>query len=108
MLKLKADETATFVGEYDLEVISGIVVVYGAAIRAGDKPHRIFAPSTHALPVLTAKGGAAEIAIISTGLSMVGMNRLSPLWGRIWNARDTREGDADGETGNGRSFMLVS
>lgn len=108
VLKLKADETATFVGEYDLEVISGIVVVYGAAIRAGDKPHRIFAPSTHALPVLTAKGGAAEIAIISTGLSMVGMNRLSPLWGRIWNARDTREGDVDGETGNGRSFMLVS
>lgn len=108
VLKLRADETVTFIGEYNLHVISGIIVVYGAAIRAGDKPHLVFAPSTHALPALTAKGGAAEIAIVSTGLSMVGMNKLSPLWGRIWNARDAKDGDHSDDSGNRRSFMLVS
>lgn len=108
VLKLKADETATFIGEYDLEVITGIVVVYGAAIRANDQQRRVFAPSTHALPTITAKGGAAEIAIISTGLSMIGLNKLSPLWGRIWNARDFKELNPDDESNIGRSFMLVS
>lgn len=107
VLKLKADETATFVGEYDIQVVTGIIMVYGAAFRAGDVPHRVFAPSTHALPPITAKGGAAEIAIISTGVSMQGLSKLSPLWGRIWNARDPKEGNVDEDNVKGRSFMLV-
>jgi len=107
VLKLKADETVTFIGEYDLEVTAGIVVIYGAAIRTGDKPQRILAPSTHALPTIMAKGGAAEIAIISTGLPMVGLSRLSPVWGRLWNARDNREAGPEGESTADRSFMFV-
>lgn len=109
VLKLKADETVTFIGEYDLTVFSGIVMVSGAAIRASEEKHRIYAPSTHALPVITAKGGAAEVAIISTGISMQGVDKLSPLFGRIWNLRDGKEGDAEGgESSGGRSFMLVT
>ena len=108
VLKLKADETVTLIGEYDLEVLTGIIIVYGAAIRAGDGPNRVFAPSTHALPPITAKGGAAEISLTSVKLSMGCLSQLSPLYNRIWTGQNPKEGDANGQSSAGRSFTLVS
>lgn len=108
VLKVRADETVALIGEYDLQVVAGIIVVAGAAFQAGDRAHRVYAPSTHALPTIVAKGGAAEIAIISTETSLAGLSKLSPLWGRIWNARDAKDGNSVDSKTAGRSFMLVS
>ncbi|KAL1303201.1 hypothetical protein AAFC00_006621 [Neodothiora populina] len=107
VLKLKADETATFIGEYDLQVISGIVMLSGAALRAGDRTYRVFAPGTHALLTVIAKGGAAEIAVISTTTSMAGLSKVSPLWGKLWNAQDFKDSVANGSAESKRSFMLL-
>lgn len=84
-VNLQADDTVTFVGQYDLEVLRGNVLISGALLRPGSKKHRIFAPSTHALPVITAKGGVAEILAHSTTQPLRGLAKLSPLYGRLWN-----------------------
>lgn len=106
-LKLQQDETVTFVGEYDLRVITGLVVVYGAVLRPSDKSHRMYAPSTHALPIITAKGGVAEIVIVSTGPSLSGLGKLSPLWGRIWNGQNPKDSEIEEGGTTTRSFALV-
>lgn len=103
-LKLEPEETATFIGEYDLEVRSGIIMVYGAVLRAGPKPHRIFAPTTHALPVIVAKGGVAEIVVISTNRSMHGLSKVSPLWTKLWHQPSRELQDSSAQI---RSFALV-
>ncbi|KAI5207219.1 hypothetical protein E4T38_03409 [Aureobasidium subglaciale] len=104
-LKLEAGETATFVGEYDLRVNSGYVMIYGAILRSGSKTHRVYAPSTHALPVVTAKGGPAEIDIISTTPSLGPLSKVSPLWTKLWHAQTPKETQQpDAET---KSFALL-
>lgn len=105
-LRLQQDETATFVGEYDLRVITGLVVVYGAVLRPSDKSYRVYAPSTHALPVITAKGGNAEIVAVSSGPALTGLSKLSPLWGRIWSGQNAKDPEAAEEDVT-RSFALV-
>ena len=84
-IRLQADETVTLVGEYDLQVIRGCVLVCGALLRPSERPSRIFAPSCHALPGITAKGGIADVIVLSTGKTLRGFSRLSPLYGRLWN-----------------------
>jgi polynucleotide 5'-hydroxyl-kinase GRC3/NOL9 len=85
-LKLDDAETATFVGEYDLRVKTGIVMIYGAVLRASSQKHRVYAPTTHALPTVMAKGGVAEVDIISVSRSMDILTKVSPLWTKLWNA----------------------
>lgn len=104
-LKLEPDEVATFIGEYDLLVISGIVMIYGAILRPSPKKYRVYAPTTHALPTVTAKGGVAEVAIISTKRSMDGLSTISPLWTRLWHAQLPK--DAQQDAVPPRSFALV-
>ncbi|GAB7352115.1 hypothetical protein MBLNU459_g2611t1 [Dothideomycetes sp. NU459] len=106
-LRLQQDETATLVGEYDLRVITGIVIVYGAVLRPSHKSHRVYAPSTHALPVITAKGGVAEIAIVSSGPSLGRLSKLSPLWGRLWNGQNQKDPETVQESTMSKSFALL-
>ncbi|THY11941.1 hypothetical protein D6D00_10542 [Aureobasidium pullulans] len=104
-LKLEAGETATFVGEYDLRVKSGYIMIYGAVLRAGPTTHRVYAPSTHALPVVTAKGGVAEVDIISTTRSLDVLSKISPLWTKLWYAQAQK--DAQQTDTEPRSFALL-
>ncbi|KAG9568634.1 hypothetical protein KCU71_g467, partial [Aureobasidium melanogenum] len=104
-LRLQAEETATFVGEYDLRVNSGYVMIYGAVLRSDSKTHRVYAPTTHALPTIIAKGGPAEVDIISTVPSLGPLSNVSPLWTKLWNAqtpKDTKQSENDS-----RSFALL-
>lgn len=104
-LKLEAGETATFIGEYDLRVNSGYVMVYGAVLRSGPKKNRVYAPTTHALPVVTARGGPAEIDIISTPRSLGILSRVSPLWTKLWYAQNPK--DTQHTEFESRSFALL-
>lgn len=104
-LRLGDGETATFVGEYDLRVQSGYVMIYGAVLRSGPTKHRVYAPTTHALPVIIARGGPAEVDIISVTRSLGPLSKVSPLWTKLWHAqtpKDTHQ--AEPET---RSFALL-
>ncbi|KXT09432.1 hypothetical protein AC579_2516 [Pseudocercospora musae] len=98
-LRLKADETVILIGEYDLEISQGVVIMYGAMLHPGLGPQKVYAPSTSALPAITAKRDGTVIVISSCGVQgLFQMERLSPLFRNIF-ARDEEKG---------RSFGLLS
>ncbi|KAG9593859.1 hypothetical protein KCU77_g5312, partial [Aureobasidium melanogenum] len=104
-LRLQAGETATFVGEYDLRVNSGYIMIYGAVLRSGPKKHRVYAPTSHALPTVTAKGGPAQVDIISTIPLLGPLSKVSPLWTKLWHAQTSK--DAKQTEDDSRSFALL-
>ncbi|EME77649.1 uncharacterized protein MYCFIDRAFT_200118 [Pseudocercospora fijiensis CIRAD86] len=98
-LRLKPEETVVLVGEYDLEVPQGVVTIYGAMLHSGLGSQKVYAPSTSALPTITAKRDGTVILLTSCatrGLSQ--LERLSPMFRSIF-ARDDAKG---------RSFVLLS
>jgi len=85
-ITLETDESAVLLGIYDLELRKGTVVVNGVLLRPSEEKHRIFAPTTHALPVIGAKSGAAEIVIHSVREHpLQRLETLSPLWSKTWH-----------------------
>ncbi|KAK7529805.1 uncharacterized protein J3D65DRAFT_688401 [Phyllosticta citribraziliensis] len=91
-VRLAPGQTLASVGMYDVLVKRGVVTLYGAILRAG--PHamfyRVFAPATHALPVLQCLSpGGAEVELKSITSQLPLMERLSPLYGRLWKAEES-------------------
>lgn len=86
---LLADQTATFIGEYDLKVVKGVVNIYGAMIHPDLGPQRVYALSTHALPSLTARSDSI-IRITSTKSGLLKLAKLSPLFRNIGAAKASR------------------
>ncbi|KAL8758531.1 MAG: hypothetical protein Q9184_003898 [Pyrenodesmia sp. 2 TL-2023] len=93
-VSLKAGDTIVLVGQYDLWVRRGAVSVLGAVLYANPKTQRIFAPSTHSLPVIkpirNPYGSGHQQTIItvsncSSGLRM--LRQVSPKFCRLWNMR---------------------
>lgn len=81
-IALRADQTATFIGEYDLEVLKGVVNVYGAMIHPDLGPQRVHALSTLSLPSITARSDSTiHIMSVKSGLSQ--LSKLSPLFRNI-------------------------
>lgn len=85
-------QTLTLIGQYDLWVRRGAIKILGAVIYRGFQAFRVYAPSTHSLPTITASQDPfgqvhefVEIVIVSSS-SRIRMLRLaSPKFGRIWN-----------------------
>lgn len=78
----------SIVGQYELCVQKGQVTFMGSTLRPSDAFHRVFAASSHALPVIRCQGNevsAAEILlrVCSSGLEL--LETLSPLFGRLWH-----------------------
>lgn len=84
IIKLGQGESALPVGEYDLEVLEGVATVYGLVLRPESGAHRIYAPSTHALPKVTARRRGTTIRLSHVILSLSGLEKLSPLFRNIW------------------------
>jgi hypothetical protein len=100
-LRLTA-KTLVLVGEYEVTVAKGSITICGAIISPDSGPQVVFAPTTHALPVIEATRTRSEreskrkptdqveydveIVISShySGLSNVG--QLCPLFGGIWTS----------------------
>ncbi|KAF7191689.1 Polynucleotide 5'-hydroxyl-kinase grc3 [Pseudocercospora fuligena] len=98
-LRLKADETVTLVGEYDLEVFQGLVTVYGAMLHPSSGPQKVYAPSISALPTITAKKDGTIIVCKSCeNRALSQLERLSPVFRNVF-AKDEAKG---------RSFVLLS
>ena len=95
---LQHDETATFIGEYEVSVVSGVITVYGAVLRSGSFPKRIYAPSTLALPQIQARQQNTMIRISSVKSTLRKLDKLSPLFRNIWVSSSS----------DGRSFALLS
>ena len=86
-------------GQYDLWVRSGAISVHGAVIHASSKLHRVYAPSTHAIPSIRpihnpygTGNPPVELTIISCGSRIRMLKQIGPKFGRIWNGRELRDG----------------
>lgn len=106
---LKQAETVTFVGTYEIAVLKGVVTINGAILRSHPTfpiNYRVFAPSTHAVPVVQCiSSSGSEVQFFSCDYTMRSMQKLSPLYSRIWNVRKKYE---NGQLGKEvRSFSLV-
>jgi polynucleotide 5'-hydroxyl-kinase GRC3/NOL9 len=75
-------------GEFNLSVRKGQVTLLGATLGPSDTSHRVFAPSTHSLPVLRCLATEVDDAEIilhqcSSGIDL--LKPLSSLFGKLWN-----------------------
>lgn len=98
-VKLRSDEFITFVGIYEVKVLTGVVSISGALIHPDSPSQRVYAPTTHALPQLTAKKDGTILHIATVKSGMTGLGRFSSLFRNIWNASEDAES---------RSFSAVT
>lgn len=64
----------------------------GAKLHPSSQLHRVYAPSTHALPVIkyvSGVDGDAEVEITSCSSGVSRLRDLSPLYQRIWTGENT-------------------
>lgn len=94
---LQENETATFIGDYEISLTSGIVTIYGSVLRPSTGAQRVYAPSISALPQIQARQPNTTVRISSVRSGLRKLAKLSPLFRNIWNT--------DGEPG--RSFQLL-
>lgn len=94
---LRPDESVTFIGEYDLEVLTGVVTIYGALLHPGRGVQRVYAPSVAPLPVVLPWKQDATVRVTSVKSGLQDMEDLSPLFRNI----GTQDSD------KGRSFSLL-
>ena len=87
-ISIRSGETLLLTGSYDLEVQHGAVSLYGAALGLKAR-HKVYAPSTHAIPVITGlamgAAGPSVIRITSCRDYLCRLRPASPLFGRITN-----------------------
>lgn len=75
----------------------------GAKLHPSPRLYRVYAPSTHSLPVIkcvAGTDGVAEIEVKSCHSGLYRLKDLSPLYQRIWNSKKTK---ADKSTMKGSS-----
>lgn len=99
------------VGQYDLWVKAGVVSILGAKLHASARLYRVYAPSTHSLPVIKCVSGGindyTEIELRSFRNGLGRLENISNLYQRIWNCEHTipkKELKCDGHS----SFSAVS
>jgi len=107
-------QNMVLLGQYDLWVKRGVVSVMGAKLHPSSRVYRVYAPSTHSLPVIKCVAGVdgeAEVEIKSCNSGLSHLRDVSPLYQRIWNGDNTA---ADKVTLKGisknsrRTFSVVS
>lgn len=103
----------TLIGHYDLWVKRGVISLMGAKLYASPRFYRVYAPSSHSLPVIKCVSGAdgnAEVDIRSCRCGIYRLRNLSPLFERLWNSKNS-EADKltlkDAPDGLHRTFSVV-
>lgn len=75
-------------GEYEVSVQKGKVAILHMTLPVSDKRYRIFAPSSHSLPVIrcmATDASDAEISLHQCDSGLKALELLSPLYARMWN-----------------------
>ncbi|KAI5306072.1 Polynucleotide 5'-hydroxyl-kinase grc3, partial [Ascosphaera pollenicola] len=93
-VRLKLRSTLAVIGQYDLWVKRGVISISGAKLHPSPRLHRVYAPSTHSLPIIKTVSASeyAEIELRSIVDGPYGLENLSPLFDRIKNSTDLPEG----------------
>ncbi|KAE8418664.1 hypothetical protein BDV36DRAFT_308406 [Aspergillus pseudocaelatus] len=91
-VRIKEKMSLVLLGHYDLWVKRGVVSVMGAKLHPSPRLYRVYAPSTHSLPVIkcvSGVDGAAEVEVKSCHSGIYRLRDLSPLYRRIWNGKNS-------------------
>lgn len=91
-VRIKEKMSLVLVGQYDLWVKRGLVSLMGAKLHPSPQVYRVYAPSTHSLPVIKCVAGVdgvAEVEIKSCSTGITRLGDLSPLYQCIWNGKKT-------------------
>ncbi|KMU90302.1 GRC3 [Coccidioides immitis H538.4] len=108
-IRLREKTTITVLGQYDLWIKRGVVSIFGAKLPPSTQIYRVYAPSTHSLPVIKTVAGVdgyAEIEISSCRNGLPYLRHVSDLYRRIWSGKQASPGNRL-TTGSGRSFSIV-
>ncbi|KAK5995657.1 Polynucleotide 5'-hydroxyl-kinase GRC3 [Cladobotryum mycophilum] len=104
-LRLKDSERFLILGNYGIRVLTGEVAVSGAIFRPSEKIHWIHAPHCHSIPVLrTPERTSLEIHNDPNFDDFRKLDRLSPLFKKIWNDLDDGK---ESKLGTGRTFQVI-
>lgn len=98
------------IGVYDIWVKRGVVSLIGAKLPPSPKTYRVYAPSTHSLPVIKCVSGVdgyAEVEIQSCYSGIYRLDELSPLYNRVWNRGETIGDKATLKGRSRRTFSIV-
>lgn len=82
----------------------------GAKLHPSPKLYRVYAPSTHSLPVIKCVSGVegyAEVEIQSSHSGIYRLKELSPLYHRIWNSGETAADKVTLKGSSRRTFSVV-
>lgn len=82
-VSLEADQSVTLVGEYQLQVLRGLVSIYGGRLHPGSEMQAIYALSTSPLPAIVARKDGSVIRISSIHSSITCLETYSPLFRNI-------------------------
>ncbi|KAL5343409.1 hypothetical protein BJX70DRAFT_354101 [Aspergillus crustosus] len=91
-VRIREKLSIVLIGHYDLWVKRGVVSLMGAKLHPSPRVYRVYAPSTHSLPVIkcvTGVDGAAEVEFKSCRSGISRLRDLSPLYQRVWNSGNT-------------------
>ncbi|GAB1215075.1 Polynucleotide 5'-hydroxyl-kinase grc3 [Aspergillus terreus] len=91
-VRIKEKLSLVVIGHYDVWVKRGVISLMGAKLHPSPRLYRVYAPSTHSLPVIkcvSGVDGAAEVEIKSCHSGIYRLRDLSPLYQRIWNGSNT-------------------
>lgn len=97
-------------GIYDIWIRRGVISLMGAKLFACPKLFRVFAPSTHSLPVIKCVSGIegyAEIEVRSCFNGICRLRGMSPLYDRIWNSGNTVADKETFKSSLQRTFSIV-
>ncbi|KAJ5735157.1 uncharacterized protein N7483_000282 [Penicillium malachiteum] len=91
-IRIKEKMNLALVGQYDLWVKRGVVSLMGAKLHPSPRVYRVYAPSTHSLPLIKCVSGVdgeAEVEIKSCNSGLSRLRDASPLYQKIWNGQNT-------------------
>ncbi|TVY55558.1 Polynucleotide 5'-hydroxyl-kinase GRC3 [Lachnellula cervina] len=81
-------ERLVLVGQCAITVKRGQITLLGATLQASKTLHKVYAPSSHALPVIRCMAteiDAAEVCLHQYESGLGNLKSLSPLFGKLWN-----------------------
>ncbi|KAL2849461.1 hypothetical protein BJY01DRAFT_143487 [Aspergillus pseudoustus] len=91
-VRIREKMSIALIGHYDLWVKRGVVSLMGAKLHPSPRVYRVYAPSTHSLPVIKCVSGvegAAEIEFKSCHSGIYRLRDLSHLYQRVWNGANS-------------------
>ncbi|KAM3422176.1 hypothetical protein BST61_g2545 [Cercospora zeina] len=83
VVSMRLDQSVTFLGEFDLQVLTGVVTIYGAMLHPDRGVQRVYAPAVSPLPAIIARKQETVIRATSVSSGLGSMERLSPMFRNV-------------------------